>query len=543
VYAGRRHPLLLSAETSSAGVLLTEAKLRRGVEAPTPLHLLLLKYVRGARLVAIAQPPLERVLRFTFEGEYGSFDLVCETMGRYSNIILLDQSGAIMDSIKRVPSSINRYRTILPRQPYVPPPTQNKQDPRLLTATDLRLALEKHADVPLWRQLVNAVSAISPLLAKEIVYRAFGATLPTMPLGQEDSSVLVRALEGLFALPHTHAWTPCLAYGGEGEERHPIAYAPYDLTHLRDREPMLGISEAILRFLEARDSYDPYRGVRERLHGLVAEQKERQQARLASLRRSLVPEEEIEGIKMRANAILAMAWAIQPGQRELVVDPSEVGAPAQLAGEKLVIPLDPRLTPAQNAQELFQSYHKMKAAAEGGPQRIVESEQELAYLEQLDVEIDLAEDRPQLDEVEMAMREAGYQPPEKGQRSAPRSQPLRHYAPDGSLILVGRNSAQNEQVTFKLAGPVDTWLHAHGAPGAHVLIKNGGQPLDEGTLLMAARLAARYSAARREGIVQVDFTARRHVRHIKGARPGMVTYSHERTVQVDPQDVEGEDDA
>ncbi len=543
LYAGRRYPLFLSAETSSAGVLLTDAKLRRGVETPSPLRLLLAKYVNGARLTGIFQPPLERVLRLTFEGEYGPVDLVCEIMGRYSNIILLDSSGVIVDSVKRIPSSINRYRTVLPKQAYVPPPAQNKLDPRLLTVTDLRQALGKQADAPLWQQLVNSVSAISPLLAREIVHRAFRATPPAASLSQDDCASLLGAVEALFALAHTHAWTPCLAYEGKENARHIIAYAPYDATHLPDREPMPSINEAISHWIVARDNYDPYRTVRTRLHGLVAEQKERQQARLASLRRSLAPEQEIEEIKARANAILAMAWSISPGQRELVVDPTEVGILDHPVGEKLVIPLDVRLTPAQNAQELFQSYHKLKAASAGAPQRIAQSELELAYLEQLDADINLAEDRPQLDEVERMMREAGYLSLAQARHSAPRSQPLRHHASDGSLILVGRNSEQNEHVTFEMGGPDDMWLHVHGMPGAHVIVKNGGQPLDEQILLLAARLAAYYSAARQGSHVQVDYTARRHVRHIKGARPGMVTYSHERTVIVDPQDAEDEDEA
>jgi len=543
IYAGRRYPLLLNAEASSAGLLLTEAKLRRGVEAPSPLGLLLIKYLVGARLTEIVQPPLERVLRLTFEGQYGLVHLVCEIMGRYSNIILLDSADTIMDAVKRIPASLNRYRVTLPKHPYVPPPAQNKLDPRLLTIADLRQALKEGADVPLWQQLVNAVSAISPLLAREIVYRAFGVAPPAGLSSPEDMATLLRALEQLLALPRTRAWMPCLAYAGEGEERQPIAYAPYELTHLPDREPASGINEAILRYLEGRQNLDPYRSVRARLRGLVEQQKERQRARLASLQRSLAPEAEIEMLKLRGNAILAMAWSISPGQRELVVDPADVGISSGPAGDKWVIPLDARLTPAQNAQEFFHSYHKLRAASAGASERLAESEQELAYLEQLDADIDLAENRPQLDEIESAMRQAGYLPQEKARPPTPRSQPLRYHAADGALILVGRNSAQNEQVTFEMSAPADTWLHAHGVPGAHVLIKNGGQPLAEETLLLAASLAARYSAARQAGRVQVDYTPRRHVRHIKGAKPGMVTYSHEQTLTVNVQAGEDEESA
>lgn len=541
LYARRRYPLLISAETSSPGLFMTEAKLRRGVEAPSPLRLLLNKYLSSARLMEITQPPLERVLRLVFEGEYGLVYLICEIMGRYSNIILLDSADLIMDSAKRVPASINRYRTILPKQLYVPPPGQNKLDPRLLTVTDLRQTLEGEGDTLLVQRLVNGVSAISPLLAREIVYRAFGVTPPTALQSQEDSVVLLRVIEEIFSLVRTHAWTPSLAYTGQGEERRVIAYAPYDLTHLPDRESVSSINQAILLYQEARASYDPYGSVRARLHGLVAQQKERQRARLVSLQRSLVPESEIEDIKRRANAILAMAWRISPGQHELVIDPGEVGELAAAPGEKWVIPLDPRLTPAQNAQALFETYRKLRAASAGAPGRVAESEHELAYLEQLDADIDLAEDRPQLDQVEDAMRQDGYLPPDKNRRPGLKSQPLRRYSADGTLILVGRNSAQNEQVTFELGAPDDTWLHARRVPGAHVIIKNGGRPVDERTYFDAARLAARYSTARQEARVQVDWTARRYVRHIKGAKPGMVTYTHEQTIVVDVPDDEDAD--
>jgi predicted ribosome quality control (RQC) complex YloA/Tae2 family protein len=537
IFAGQRYQVLLDATPRSSSVLLMDTKLRRGIDSPSPLLLLLLKYVRDARLQALQQPPLERVLRLTFNGEYGPVDLVCETMGRYSNLVLVGPDNLVMDALKRVTPAMNRYRSTLPKHPYVPPPAQDKRHPFQVTPATLQADLGLPGDEPLWQRLVNGVAGISPILAREIVYRATGSTDPDLPLEQDAYTRLWVALNALLRLPETHAWSPCLAFEGEDESRHPVAYAPYELTHLADREPVERISTAIDRVLEAQHTFDAYKQVRLRLHSLIAEQVDKQRARLASLQRSLVPEAEIEALQHQANAILAMAWAIKPRQTELVIDLGQFAPDAgMLPAQETHIPLDPALSPADNAQKLFHTYRKMKAAAQEVPQLIVQVELALAYLEQLHTEVDLAENRPQLDEVERELREAGYLVTRgKESKLTGKSQPLSLHAEDGTLILVGRNSRQNDEVTFRRGAPDDIWLHAHGVPGSHVVIKCGGGPVAEGTLLLAARLAALYSAVRQAARVQVDWTARRHVRHIKDAQPGMVTYDHEQTLVVAPE--------
>jgi predicted ribosome quality control (RQC) complex YloA/Tae2 family protein len=530
VYAGERHQLWLSAEASTAGVWLATDKVRRGSGTSSPLQLLLAKYVDQARLIEISQPPLERVLRLVFEGALGRLVLLCEIMGRYSNIILLGEDGLILDAIKRVPATINRYRTILPKQSYVAPPAQAKAHPLTLTLATLRQSLETASGETLWQRLVGGVTAISPLLAREIAHRASGDAEALWPLADDGTLRLLLVMQELLRLPESHAWQPCLAL--DEETGRPIAYAPYALTHLPHREEMAQISTAIQRFQEARHSFDAYAQARQRLRHLIHEGEERQGKRVEALRRSLRPAQEIEALRTRANAILANTWAMRPGQTELVVDASAWGGAAE--GETLRISLDPKLSPSENAQELFRTYRKLQAAAQEVPALIEEGELELAYLRQLRAEVELAENRLQLDEVEHELREAGYLAAEKKRQPSGKSELLSARAPDGTLILVGRNSQQNDEVTFRRSTPDDLWLHAHGVPGAHVIIKCAGQAVHQDTLMMAARFAARYSTARSEAQVQVDCTARRYVRHIKGARPGMVTYTHETTFTASP---------
>ncbi|MHB1295437.1 MAG: Rqc2 family fibronectin-binding protein [Anaerolineae bacterium] len=536
IFAGRRRQLFLSAESRMPRIHLVEEKLRRGTLAPSPMMLLLRKYVDGARLISIEQPSLERILRLGFRGEHGPVELVCETMGRYSNVILLAPDGTIMDAIKRVPPSLNRVRSILPSVAYLPPPPQAKADPRMVTFAELLEALRGPAELPLWRRLVDAVGGVSPIVAREVVFRATGQVEEAAEPDDAALAAMQSTLGELFRLPETHAWSPCLAYAGEGEERRVVAFGAYALTHLPDREPAAGISQAISAVAEQQQHFDAYRQVRERLRALIGTQVERQEARIASLRRSLVPPEEIEDLRLRATAILALAYQIRPGQAELVAD-LNLFAEGDAAGpaEPVRIPLDPRLSASENAQALFQAYHKRKAAADEVPSLIEESERELVYLQQLLSEVALAEDRPQLDEVEQELRDAGYAEVKKGSsKLSIKSAPLSVRAEDGTLILVGRNSRQNEEVTFHRSAPDDLWLHVHALPGAHVIVKSSGGVVDEGTLLLAARLATYHSGARGQPRVQVDWAPRRHVRRIPGGRPGMVTYSHEQTLVVEP---------
>ncbi len=542
VYTERRYQLLLSAEPQGPTALLSDEKLRRGTEKPSPLLLLLRKYVEGARLRGIHQPELERALHIHFEGAEGKVTLVCELMGRLSNLILLDAGGTILDAAKRISAAINRRRTILPGQPYLPPPAQEKLHP--LTA-DERAWLNDllAAEGPLWRRLVEMAFGLSPTLAREAVYRASGAVEPPPPWEMALLTEVLRTARDLLRLAETGAWAPSVAYEGEGAVRHAVAYAPYALTHLGDYTPCETIEEALRRYMRDRApvediAQDPYLAARRRLKEIIAEAQARQQARIDSLRRELPSPEALAALQWRAQAILALAWQIQPGQRELVVEPYALtGDPADAQKSPVAIPLDPALSPAENAQALFREYRKRQAALEEIPPRLAEAEMELAYLQQLATDVDLAENRPQLEAVERALAEAGYRPRAAAlnrRPSTPMAGPLRVTAPDGTLILIGKNSAQNAEVTFRHAHPDDLWLHAHNVPGAHIIIRCEGRPVAEETLILAAQWAAYYSANRAMPRVPVDYTLRRYVRPIPGGRPGMVTYREERTLIVSP---------
>jgi len=189
----------------------------------------------------------------------------------------------------------------------------------------------------------------------------------------------------------------------------------------------------------------------------------------------------------------------------------------------------------ENAQRYFKRYRKAKSAAGEIPALLRQAGLEMRYLDQLETDLALAANRPEIREVEACLAKAGYIREKRGRRKVGRSQPLAVNSQDGLLILVGKNSRQNEEVTFRRAAPHDLWLHVRGAPGAHVIVKTGRREVPEATLRQAAQLAAYYSQARGSARVDVAYTERRYVRPIKGAGPGLVTYTQERTIRVAPR--------
>ena len=520
IYAHRRrHYLLASAQTDLPYLYRTGERPRRGVEGIPAFLQLLRKYLRGARLLAVEQPPFERVLHLVFSGPTSEVTLSIELMGRHSNLILIGSQETVLDAVKRVPPTRSRVRPILPGRPYRLPPPQPKLDPTDLDEDRLhRLLVAADPQRPAWLMLVNGLRGISPLLAREIVSRALGDP-EALVADMRDPHRLLDAFEEALIPLWEHDWSPCVVRDA-GEV---IAFAPIPLTHLGEPEPCPTISQAAALWVQARRGTDPYAAARAPLQAAIEEARRRIQRRMEAVRRATPSQETIASLREKGQWILTYAHAIRPGQTELVVD---LGT-----GEPLTIPLDPHRSPSENAQRYFREYEKAKRAAAQAPQRLEAARQELAYLDQLATDLALAEDRPAIDAVALALQEAGYLPPQPGPRP-PKRGPLRITSPDGFLILVGRNARQNDQVTFKLAGPDDLWLHARGVPGAHVVIKSGGQAVPETTLQLAATLAAYYSTARGEAQIAVDVTERKRVRRLKGHRPGMVTYRGERTLWV-----------
>ncbi len=518
-----RHYLTVSAEPQAPRLHLTLDKARRGVGNDTPLMLVLRKYMRGAKLAEVEQPPFERILYLHFYSPFAPTTLAVELLGTRSNLALLDADQSVL-GVARLPKagSPPGGRNLLPGQPYQPPPPQLKRLPAEFTEPALREELaEASPQIKLARLLPQVVAGVSPLLAREISHRATGSA-DTRVSEVSQLSPLLEAFHGLFELLHTEQWQPTLAID---EDDAPAAFAPYPLTHLPGFRPVDTFSEAVeLYFADAAAGYTVAKAP---LTEAIAAARERLARRRERLEEDAAAASDPERFKRWGEVILAATWQIQPGQSELTVE--------WLPGE--VIRLDPALSPSENAQHYFNRYRKSQRAGDEIPAQLKGIALEGEYLAQLEQDLAMADDRPEIDAIAVSLAEAGYYRSRRGKKKQKQravSNYLRLSAPDGATVWVGKNALQNQHITFTRAGSDDLWLHARGMPGAHVVIPTAqGLPSEE-DVLWAAGVAAYYSRARHDTAVDVDVTVKKYVRAIKGAPPGMVTLRNESTLRVPP---------
>ncbi|MEW5718766.1 MAG: NFACT RNA binding domain-containing protein [Chloroflexota bacterium] len=515
----QRQYLYLTAHPDDARVHLVTQKLRGPstslrTGAPTALLLLLRKYARAAFVRAIEQLPHERVLKIQFDhATEGITTLVVETIGKYSNIILLDADDVVLNAVKRVGADINRARVTLPRHAYAPPPPQVKIHPSILDPSDVARVLASNPRALLRQTLVSSIAGVSPLLAREITFRV---------TGQSDAlndpryaAPTVETLGGLSRPP----WSPCVAF----EDGEPAAFAPYALTQFAETRAFDSISAAIESFYGAAESYA---AVKEPLRAQIADARDRLARKRDALSESLPRAEEVERLRVSGETILAHAHAIARGQEILK---------AEIGDWRLEIPLDPTLSVSENAQRYFKEYHRQKDARARVPALLAAANAEVEYAEQMLNDLDLAENRAEIDAAVAAAREAGLIAASKRRVKVTPSAPREFTSRDGFTILVGKNARQNEEVTFRRARVDDVWLHARNDAGAHVIIVRAGREIPETTITEAAQLAAYYSAARGDTRVDVIVAPRRNVQRVRGGRAGTVTVRGEKNLTVTPR--------
>ena len=547
----QRVVLVASADRQNPRLHLSPVRLSADPDRVTPLLLLLRKYARGGQVVAVEQPPLERIARLSIakrfwphkrgdveELEAGDEDeagaelahthLIVELMGRRSNIVLTDDDGRILDSARRVTPEMSRVRPVLPGRPYQAPPAQDKRDPRGISAATLaRLMADAVASESAASVVVRELAGFSPQMAREAVFLTAGrvdAVAGELATATSSAALAVAVADVLQPLD-SGRWHPCVYT----REQRPIAFAAMSQQHLQDddEEQFSTTSAAVERWLSLSGQAEPVRHAQRRAK-LVAEVDQAVQraiARVRSLEEERQRMEQGERWRRMGEAIYAHLHELHRGQLVLVAD-------------DLTVPLDPTRSPSENAQDYFERYRKARSATENLPELIEHAQVDRDYLAQLQTMASLSET---LEDLEQVRREwDALRAPRQAtgatrtRKSAAPRRPSGFRTPRGDIIYVGRNGQQNDVVTFDLAGADDTWLHARGVPGSHVVVHWSG-PEDDETIERAAALAAYYSGGQHSTAVEVDATQRRYVRKIKGTGPGMVTYRNERTLSVHPR--------
>lgn len=565
---GQNRWLLVSAHPQLARVHLLPAKPQKLVAAPSTFVMLLRKYLEGSRVHAVRAARWERVIALDVRHagvDEPNITLIAEVMGNLANIILVDARGIVLGALHPVSQHVNHYRAILPGHPYVPPPPQTRTlagatypriVPEAVTGADLLLAAQAAPDEPAWRIILGQLAGASPDLAQEIACRALGAARAVIAPAAADAvaqyDALADAARTIAASASRGAWEPTAILDDAGQIVDGWVLVPCTAAG-KPQRPMPSVNELLAAYFAAREWQEAVGAAGGDLRRILKTATERLQKKLKLLRADLKALDEADRLRHEGDLLLTFATEIPPGATSYTMPDFGDGRGAT------TITLDPHLTAVENANVRFARYQKMRRAAEKIPEQIARAETDLARVAQLQTDLDLAETatdighvRAEIAEARLARGDKDDTPPRKVKKApnkgkygvkgkAPAKthqggEPLRLTTPEGFTVYVGKNSHQNEYVTFDVATGGDVWLHARGVPGAHVIIKAGGRPVPPSILQAAASLAAWYSQSRSAGSVPVDYTEQRYVRHMKDGGPGMVIYSKERTLPATPRE-------
>ena len=524
--------LLLSAGGGQPRLHLTE--LPRDNPAQPPMFCMLLrKYLSGGIIESIQQAPLERVVTLTVSaadelGERSQFSLILEAVARRANLILADKDGHIIDCLRRIDFEMNPDRQVLPGLFYHLPTPPDKVSPFTVTEEEFAaFAAAAGEGAPADQWLVRTVNGLSPLVARELTFRACGST---------DAPVT----------GHTAAlWSAFAAWRDTVNEKHftpamlKRSGVPMDFTYLHvgqyggaaEEETYTSFSRLLDDFYEKREQAERVKQKGQDLVKTASNGAARLRRKIAAQEQELAESKNRDKWRVYGELITANLYRMERGMSRLTAqnyyDPDCADVD---------IPLDVRLSPQENAAKYFKKYTKAKTAEKYITAQLEKARVELTYLESVLQELTLAESEQDFNDIRAELTDGGYLRA-KGRKQPQRpSKPREFRSTAGLRILVGRNNRQNDRLTAKDAEKWDIWLHTQRIHGSHVILCTGGAQPDEQSLLEAASLAAYFSQAQNSTKVPVDFTQVKYVKKPAGSPPGFVNYTNYKTILADPSD-------
>lgn len=532
---GANHKLLLSANANAARAQITAQYLENPAEPPV-LCMLLRKHLSGARVIGVEQLGCDRVLIFTFQclsemGDEVHKKLVLEAMGRHSNLTLIDENGATIDSVHHVNADISRVRVVMPGKPFTMPPEQDKLNPFTMSAAELADALSNLA-CPLYKGLIEAVSGLSAASAREICAQI--GMEDALACAPEQTLAVAEKIVDFYA--RLSALSPPVVIGDSAGRTLEFLPYPYLSYALSPKTEYATLGEAMDAFYAERELHAriSHRGadIRKRVRSNIAKLEKKK----AKMLETLSQNDRAEENRIFGELLTANLHSVEKGA------PSVRVVNYYDANQATVeIPLSPELSPSRNAQSYYKKYRKAKGAQQYARKELGTIEKELELLETVQEDLDKCTATADLNEITDYLTDNGFLRPEVGankRRKRKEGQPYRFFAPDGTEILVGKNAVQNDRVTLH-ARPEETWLHAQNVAGSHVIVRTEEAPSDE-TLLFAAKLAAYYSKGRNHPAFPIDYTMRKHVKKKSGTPSGFVIYDHFKTILIglSPKDME-----
>ncbi|MDE6907660.1 MAG: NFACT family protein, partial [Lachnospiraceae bacterium] len=471
-----QYRLLISAGASLPLIYFTQKNKPIPLTAPN-FCMLLRKYIGSGKFTKIWQPGLERIIHFEIEhlnemGDLCRKDLIVEIMGKHSNIIFCDDKGMIIDSIKHVSAQISSIREVLPGRNYFIPATSEKYDPLIISERDFKASVCTRP-MPLAKALYMTLTGISPLIAEEICHRSsLESAQSANSLSESEQTHLYHIFSMLMDDVRTGHFSPLIIYKG----KEPVEFSSVPLTQYQDFTSLeyTAVSDVLETYYAAKNAITRIRQRSADIRRIVQTALERDYKKYDLQLRQLKDTEKREKYKVYGELINAYGYGLEPGAKKL-------DALNYYTNEMISIPLDPTMTPQENARKNFDRYNKLKRTYEALQKLTVETKEAIEHLESIRTALDIALSEEDLIQIKEELTQYGYiRRKHTGKKVKITSRPLHFLSGDGYHIYVGKNNFQNEELTFKFATGNDWWFHAKGAPGSHVIVKNpaGGEMPD-----------------------------------------------------------------
>lgn len=514
--------LFLSASATLPLVYLVSKKKENPMTAPN-FCMLLRKHINGGRIVSVTQPNFERIIDLEIShlnemGDECTKHLIIEIMGKHSNIIFCDDTYQILESIKHVSLLMSSVREVLPGREYTYPPNQDKLDPRQVTLEQWNsIVMEK--PLPCQKAIYGSLTGISPVVAAELCYRAgIDGQQATASLSDSQKAALYVQLQRMFEGIERGEYSPMIVYeNGVPKEFSAIALTSFEAEAQKTFD---SISEVLETYYAEKNQVTKIRQKSAELRHIVSTAVERTAKKLDLQQRQLKDTEKRDKYKLYGEMITAYGYGIDAGVKSFE-------AMNYYTNETITVPLDPDLTPSENAQKCFAKYNKLKRTYEALSTLTTETKAELKHLQSIQTALDIALLESDLVDIKEELTQYGYMKQHnKGKKVREvKSKPLHFVSSDGFHMYVGKNNFQNDELTFKIANTGDWWFHANDIPGSHVIVKKEqAKELPDATFEEAARLAAYYSSGRTDSKVEIDYTTRGNLKKPNGAKPGFVIY-------------------
>lgn len=527
----KQYRLFLSASASLPLIYLTETNKPSPLTAPN-FCMLLRKHIGSGKIIAIEQPGMERIIRFTIEhlnelGDLCTKYLIVEIMGKHSNIIFCNEEDQIIDSIKHVSAHMSSVREVLPGCPYFIPETQSKLNPFVLTEEIFQEKIFPRP-VNVAKAIYTSITGISPLMAEEVCYRAgIDGGIPTDGLEDVERVHLAHTFLRMVDDIRDGHFEPNIVYKG----KEPVEFACFPLSQYQDYRAVSypSIFPVLETYYAEKNIVTKMRQKTVDLRKIVQNALERNIKKYQLQQKQLKDTEKKEKYRVWGELLNTYGYEVEPGAKSME-------ALNYYTNEMIQIPLDETMTPQENAKKYFDKYSKLKRTKEALDTLLQETGDEIKHLESIAASLDIASSEEDLVQIKEEMMEYGYVKRKNtgGKKVKVTSRPYHYISSDGYDIYVGKNNFQNDELSFKFASGNDWWFHAKGQPGSHVIVKSKNEELPDRTFEEAGKLAAYYSKGRQAPKVEIDYTQKKNLRKPTGGKPGFVVYYTNYSLLIEP---------